>query len=788
MAAINRSTATDNFSNQLAAYNQYVASISSAPVALPSVEEIAEQLSEPVTEAETAGEPDQAEPEQAAVDEVVPEEEQPPAVEPVAATDDQVADQSRLSIGQESGSEDLAAAASGQLGDSAQVDALKTQLAQLDETMLVSGEENTALRQQLEEMQAQVDRLSRLLEVEDTGLTLAQNQAADSQSAATDTGLTEQSGQSQGEMNLEEPNQDEQTQDEQPVAGDEADLAEPEDGTASLDTAGLAPVQPVAAPSSSLTAEDVTEGEGIEVTKPGTETGSGQAEETEPAGMEAAEEDTTGVSDAVKSDAVTPATEADQDLGEDASEEAGEGDSNRQVVDTSIMDAITGMFSSLGSVLGSFSDYALKIAAALIALLAGLFFYRRHRSQREFEESMLDIESEQISSNSELASLQRLSAASGIDLASQNSGLDLTVGGGMSFLSEDGVSGVTEEENEVIQAGVVDPLAEADVYLAYDRDEQAIQVLKEAYANNPERMELAEKLLEIYHKQDDRRAFDALAAELHRRMGSGTSSEWVNIAAMGREVSPGNALYTTDSDDMDISTGDDGMIQFGGDSENAGIDLDPTPGTGAEELDLVDVQSQDTAVKNLIADDIDMDAEDPDEEMAVLDTPTLSQIIQGPVSDKMVVDKVGDRGGQIEPEGEEQSIDIDIDTDEIEAGPMETMQVDQLVPMDSADESSKPELPADDAVQKDQPAGDGDERSQTDAQTLDEDSFLSEMSEQSMSQLEPYHESETALELAKAYIELGEKDIAKGFIEEVINEGSDKQKQKAEKLVKDLTD
>ena len=71
---------------------------------------------------------------------------------------------------------------------------------------------------------------------------------------------------------------------------------------------------------------------------------------------------------------------------------------------------------------------------------------------------------------------------------------------------------------------------------------------------------------------------------------------------------------------------------------------------------------------------------------------------------------------------------------------------------------------------------------------VQEDSYLSELSEQSISKMEPYHESETALELAKAYLELGEKDIAKGFIEEVINEGSDKQKAKAEKLVKELVD
>ena len=117
----------------------------------------------------------------------------------------------------------------------------------------------------------------------------------------------------------------------------------------------------------------------------------------------------------------------------------------------------------------------------------------------------------------------------------------------MSYLSEEGIAGVNEEENEVIKAGAVDPLAEADVYLAYDRDEQAVQVLKEAYADAPERGELAEKLLEIYHKQDDRRAFDTLAADLQKRSATTQNFSWDRIVEMGREVSPDNSLYSGES-------------------------------------------------------------------------------------------------------------------------------------------------------------------------------------------------------------------------------------------------
>ena len=52
-------------------------------------------------------------------------------------------------------------------------------------------------------------------------------------------------------------------------------------------------------------------------------------------------------------------------------------------------------------------------------------------------------------------------------------------------------------------AGDVDPVAEADVYLAYGRDLQAEEILKEALRTNPERVAIHVKLLEIYAKRRD---------------------------------------------------------------------------------------------------------------------------------------------------------------------------------------------------------------------------------------------------------------------------------------------
>ena len=68
--------------------------------------------------------------------------------------------------------------------------------------------------------------------------------------------------------------------------------------------------------------------------------------------------------------------------------------------------------------------------------------------------------------------------------------------------------------------GDVDPVAEADVYLAYGRDLQAEEILKEAMRGNPERMAIRMKLLEVYAKRRDIKGFELLAASCIRSRGA----------------------------------------------------------------------------------------------------------------------------------------------------------------------------------------------------------------------------------------------------------------------------
>jgi pilus assembly protein FimV len=88
----------------------------------------------------------------------------------------------------------------------------------------------------------------------------------------------------------------------------------------------------------------------------------------------------------------------------------------------------------------------------------------------------------------------------------------------------------------------VDPVAEADVYIAYGRDAQAEEILKEALRTHPERYPVRLKLLEIYAARKDLRAFETQAAELYA-MTRGQGDEWAQAAALGLSVDPLNPLY-----------------------------------------------------------------------------------------------------------------------------------------------------------------------------------------------------------------------------------------------------
>ncbi|MCE2871425.1 MAG: hypothetical protein LW714_08475 [Oxalobacteraceae bacterium] len=90
----------------------------------------------------------------------------------------------------------------------------------------------------------------------------------------------------------------------------------------------------------------------------------------------------------------------------------------------------------------------------------------------------------------------------------------------------------------------VDPIAEADVYIAYGRDEQAEEILLDALKANPQRYGVHVKLLEIYAARKDQKKFAHLAAEL-RLLTQGLGPEWRQAAQLGQKLEAGNPLYAS---------------------------------------------------------------------------------------------------------------------------------------------------------------------------------------------------------------------------------------------------
>src|SRR5690606_996437 len=89
----------------------------------------------------------------------------------------------------------------------------------------------------------------------------------------------------------------------------------------------------------------------------------------------------------------------------------------------------------------------------------------------------------------------------------------------------------------------VDPIAEAEVYIAYGRESQAEEILREALKRQPERQAIRLKLLEICAGRKDAVAFGALAREMHEQTG-GNNEEWPQVVTLGLALDPDNPLYS----------------------------------------------------------------------------------------------------------------------------------------------------------------------------------------------------------------------------------------------------
>ena len=174
----------------------------------------------------------------------------------------------------------------------------------------------------------------------------------------------------------------------------------------------------------------------------------------------------------------------------------------------------------LGSLLDD-NPAALGIGGLALALLAGFGVYRftkrtkKDRGETSFLESRLQPDS--------------FFGASG------GQRIDTRDAGGAS-------SSMSYSLSQLDAIGDVDPVAEADVYLAYGRDLQAEEILKEAMRSNPDRMAIRTKLLEVYAKRRDTKGFELLATQLFA-LTRGEGEDWAKAQELGAQIDPENPLF-----------------------------------------------------------------------------------------------------------------------------------------------------------------------------------------------------------------------------------------------------
>ena len=183
------------------------------------------------------------------------------------------------------------------------------------------------------------------------------------------------------------------------------------------------------------------------------------------------------------------------------------------------------------------SPAALAGGGAIAALLAAYWFVKRRRES---------------SGETPLAESSTLAPA--LDSMEPKSVFRSTGGQSVDTSNSLGQTDFSQAGPGSIDTDEVDPVAEADVYMAYGRDAQAEEILLEAKQKDPRRFAIHLKLLEIYLGRKDVKPFDLLATELFKGTG-GFGPEWEKAVALGRQLDPRNPLFASGQQSVPESRG-----------------------------------------------------------------------------------------------------------------------------------------------------------------------------------------------------------------------------------------
>lgn len=292
----------------------------------------------------------------------------------------------------------------------------------------------------------------------------------------------------------------------------------------------------------------------------------------------------------------------------------------------------------------------------------------------------------------------------------------------------------------------VDPVAEADVYIAYGREAQAEEILKEALKIQPERQAIRLKLLEMYSNRNDAAAFETVAGEMYS-MTSGHCEEWPRVITMGLKLDPNNPLYS------------------GVAGVEAHEDMSESQAPAEEEPHPLNIDPLSEFSKQADSDTMPMAYKPPEPAAPEHEEPQSLDFDLGL-----------NTGAPVQPAAALSDIKLDFDLDAPNTQTKKTQDLDFQIEIPKLAESpatlqpTPPEPP---------PA--------LDISGIDLNLDAGTGSSGAEPQSEAWQEMATKLDLAKAYIEIGDKEGAQELLEEVVGSGDSDQVTRARGMLKQIS-
>jgi len=322
----------------------------------------------------------------------------------------------------------------------------------------------------------------------------------------------------------------------------------------------------------------------------------------------------------------------------------------------------------------------------------------------------------------------------------------------------------------------VDPVAEAEIFLAYGRDAQAEDLLKEALAASPTRYEIHLKLLQIFANRKDTNAFEQLTRELQKGTG-GSGDSWDQAVRLGYQIDPDNPRYAAGRPSGGGAAAVAAVAASGAaDNVDFNIGFDDANATTATDIDLGDDgrQLENTHV-------IDPAAFRSHEDTTILEPGAAST-----VNFSVEVPPAGTAAEKTEAPKKQESnaIDFDFDLNALAAPATSVPAAEEPKPaaggLDFDMSTMSFEAPGEPK------AGSGA------VQDIDLSGINLDLGTGTSPQVsaagkdDHWYDVQTKFDLAKAYQEMGDKDGAREILKEVLQEGDAEQKAAAQTVLDNL--